>query len=73
MNDFNDEQFGKFVRDAITPTGDQDLKRDLWPHMLLKLRPPVIRVSWFDWVLAAVVVVLCLMIPESAEALLLHL
>jgi hypothetical protein len=73
MNHSSDEQFSKFVRNAIEPMGEQDLARDLWPRMLLKLQAPGISVPWFDWVLAALVVILCLFVPEAVPGLLLNL
>lgn len=73
MNYFSDERFAKVVRNACAQTGEQELRRDLWSEVQLKLHRPIIRISWFDWVLVAVVVVLCLINPESAGGLLLHL
>jgi hypothetical protein len=73
MNDSRDEQFSKLIRQAIKPVKEQELQRDLWPQMLRKIPDSGISVPWFDWVLAALVVIACLFIPESIFGWLLHL
>lgn len=70
MNNSLDEQFGKFVRNAIVPVSEQELQKDLWPQMLRKLQDPGIRLPWFDWVLVALVVILCAFFPEAVPGLL---
>lgn len=71
MSNWNNE-FEKFIRTGIKPS-EHELRRDLWPDMLSKLQPPAIRVPWFDWVLAAIVAIVCLLIPETLGGLLFHL
>lgn len=73
MNQSHDEQFSKFVRNAIEPMSEQELQRDLWPQMLLKLHNPGIYVPWYDWVLTALVAILCIFAPEAVLGLLLNL
>lgn len=73
MNHFDDKQFSKLVRDAIAPMSEQELQQDLWPQMRLKLNDPGIRVRWFDFVLVAIVVVLCASVPEAITGLLFNL
>lgn len=73
MKQMNDEQFGKFLRDAIGPVGDRELSTDLWPRMLRKMDETRPRFSWFDWVLAALAVLVCLLVPEAIPGLLYNL
>lgn len=73
MNRFNDEQFSKFLRDAIAPMSEQEPQQDLWPHVLVKLKDPGIRVRWFDFVLVAIVVIVCMFVPEAVTGLLFNL
>lgn len=73
MNNSDDKQFGQFLRDAISPTSKRELQQDLWPQMQLKLNDPGIRVRWFDLVLVAIVVILCISTPEAITGLLLNL
>lgn len=73
MKHLSDEQFGKYIKDAIGPVGDAELSRDLWPHMLRKLDSSRPRFSWFDWALAAVALVLCLIVPEAIPGFLYNL
>ena len=73
MNHFDDRQFSEFVRDAIAPVSDHELQRDLWPHMRQKIDDPGIRVRWFDFVLIAFVIILCVSVPESITGLLFNL
>lgn len=73
MKNLNDEEFGRFVRDVIRPVGESELSTDLWPRMLGKLAEPTVRVPWFDWVLAALMVLLCLIVPGAIPGLLYNL
>jgi hypothetical protein len=73
MNHLNDEQFGKFIKDAFPQVTDTELSGDLWPRMLRKLDDSRPRFSWFDWVLAGVAVLLCLIAPGAIPGLLYNL
>jgi hypothetical protein len=73
MKNLNDEQFGRLLRDAVAPVGDPELSRDLWPDMRARLDASRFRVPWFDWVLAALALVLCLIAPGAIPGLLYHL
>jgi hypothetical protein len=73
MNQLDDKQFKELIKAAIGPMGEQGPARDLWPAMLRKLDEPRIRFSWFDWVLAALAVLLCILVPEALPGLLYHL
>ena len=70
MNDEIDSRVCELVRAAMTPVTNGELKRDLWPEMRRKLREPTIRLSWFDWGLAAMLVFLLFVFPEAIPGLL---
>lgn len=74
MNDLKKEQFSKFLKEAFLSESEHELARDLWPKMHRRLLDgPSLRVPWFDWVLAAVTVAICFLIPEIFAGLLFHL
>lgn len=74
MNDFDEERLRKLLRDAIAPVGEQEPRFDLWPKVRTRMQQGrSIQIPWFDWVLAAVVLIVCLLIPETVGSLLLHL
>jgi hypothetical protein len=52
---------------------DRDLKRDLWPEMLRRLERPPVRVPWWDWALAAVLLLFLLLFPATIPAVLYQL
>jgi hypothetical protein len=66
----------ELLKQTVAPVPDTELRRDLWPQMLRKLdeQPlPVLRVPWFDWVLAAILSAVLIFFPGSIPALLYHL
>ena len=73
MSHSNEKRFGEFLRKAISPIQADEPRRDLWPEMLSKMERPALWISWFDWVLGAAAIMLCLLVPEAARGLLLHL
>jgi hypothetical protein len=73
MKHLNDEQFGKFIRDAVGPVTDAEPSGDLWPRMLRKLDDSRPRFSWFDWVLVSLAALLCLIVPEAIPGFLYNL
>jgi hypothetical protein len=70
MNDQIDSRICELVRAAMTTVTNGELKRDLWPEMRRKLQERTIRLSWFDWGLAAVLVSLLFFFPEAIPGLL---
>jgi hypothetical protein len=70
MNDQIDSRFSEVVRAAMAPVTNGELKRDLWPEMSRKLQERTIRLSWFDWGLAAMLVFLLFVFPEGIPGLL---
>lgn len=73
MNDSRDERFNRIVRSAIEPIGERELQEDLWNRVVYKLPKPAISVPVFDWVLAALVVILSFLAPEIFFGLLANL
>ncbi len=63
MKEPNDE-VRRLLRKAIRPVSNPELAHDLWPQMLKKLdQQPTLRLSRFDWILVAALVVACLLFP----------
>ena len=73
MNSTDHEQIRKLVKNAIAPMRERNLERDLWPQIERRLHEPEIQIPLLDWVLIALVVIICFFIPESVPALLYNL
>lgn len=75
-NEENNKEMKKLLKQAIAPPQDTELRRDLWPQMLQRLdqrQQQTMRVSWFDWALAALAAAALLLFPGAVPALLYHL
>ena len=73
MNDNDIKELGDKLRNAVPPLPQPELRRDLWPAMLQKMNQPRVRVSWFDWLLAALAAAVLIFFPGAIPALLYHL
>ena len=73
MNDPEMDEMKKLLKEALSPTGDTELERDLWPLMLKRLAAPPLRLPWWDWVLLAGASATILFVPGVIPALLYHL
>ena len=73
MNNHIEEKLQQLLRKSIPPVKDQQLERDLWPQMLLRLDERVVQVHWLDWALAAVLIVCLAFYPELIPLLFYHL
>ncbi len=71
MNE-SDERVQRLLRRAIGPA-DAELKRDLWPRMQARLDAPPVQVPWWDWALAAAVVLCLCAFPAAIPAVLYQL
>ena len=69
MNEWSDEQIQKALKAAFPPAAASELRRDLWPQMLRRMKAPAVRVHWLDWAVAAVAALLCLVLPGAASFL----
>lgn len=72
-NEEQNNDLKSLLKDALPPVQHTELHRDLWPQMLRRLDQQPLRVPWFDWALAAVLVACLLVFPETLPALLYHL
>jgi hypothetical protein len=61
------------LRRVLSPMGDVELRRDLWPAMLRRLERPGWRVGWLDWAVAGLAAAWLAAFPESIGGLLYHL
>jgi hypothetical protein len=76
INEENDREIEKLLKQAIAPVKNAELRRDLWPQMLRKLdeQPASAgNVPWFDWALVAILSAVLLLFPGTIPALLYHL
>jgi len=72
MNE-RDEALKELLKRAAGGPADRELKRDLWPAMFRRLERPPLRVPWWDWALAAALLLCLLLFPETIPALLYQL
>ncbi len=72
MNE-RDEALKELLQRAVGGPFDLELKRDLWPEMLRRLERPPVRVPWWDWALAAALLLCLLLFPETIPAVLYQL
>ena len=73
MDELNDEQIRKMIKQAIPPIADPELRCDLWPEMLRRLAEQPARMAWLDWALLGTVAIWVLVSPEMIPILLYHL
>ena len=72
MNE-RDEALKELLKRAAGGPADRELRRDLWPEMLRRLERPPVRVPWWDWVLAAALLLCLVLFPEIIPAVLYQL
>jgi len=70
--DYDDQDIRNALKDAFPSVG-VELPRDLWPAMLRRLETPSVRVPWYDWALAACLVVGVLAFPKFVLLVVYHL
>ena len=74
MNEHDQERIGQLLRKSLPATQvGAELRRDLWPAMLKRLEERSTAVLWFDWALAAALVVWLVFSPGAIPVLLYHL
>ncbi len=69
MNE-RDEAWRELLKLAAGGPADRELKRDLWPDMLRRLERQPIRIPWWDWALAAALLLCLLLLPETIPVVL---
>ena len=72
MNE-QDEALKELLKRAAGGPADRELRRDLWPEMLRRLERPPVRVPWWDWALAAALLLCLVLFPEIIPAVLYQL
>lgn len=72
MKEQNEEQIRELLKKVMRPP-ETELNRDLWPQMLGRLDARPLQVPWFDWALAGLVAIWCLLFPVALPGLLYHL
>ena len=72
MNE-RDEALRELLKRAAGGPADRELRRDLWPEMLRRLERPPVRVPWWDWALAAALLLCLVLFPEIIPAVLYQL
>jgi hypothetical protein len=65
-----DEKFCELLRSAVGPASGAELSRDLWPDMRRRLEKPPQTVPWWDWALAALMLLCAALFPAAIPALL---
>jgi len=73
MNEREQEEIKRLVKEFVPPMRDTELQRDLWPAMLKRMEQPPVHVPWWDWALLAGVALLFCLFPGMIPALLYHL
>lgn len=73
MNERENDELKKLMKEMLPSAGNVELQRDLWPKMLRRLEAQPIHVPWWDWALLGGVVALMLFFPGIVPALLYHL
>jgi len=73
MNEHERARTIELLKGVIRPVEDGGLSGDLWPRMLRRMEEEPMRVPWFDWALAGLVVVLLLLFPGLIPRVLYHL
>jgi hypothetical protein len=73
MNEHKRERTIELLKGVIRPVEDGGLSGDLWPRMLRRMEEEPMRVPWFDWALAGLVVLLLLLFPGLIPRVLYHL
>ena len=73
MRQEEQDRLKRLLQQAIPPAGDSTPGRDLWPQMLQKMEQKSMEVHWFDWALAALLVIWVLFYPEGVLRFLYHL
>lgn len=68
-----DEKLRDLMRRALGPVAEPELKRDLWPRMRERIERPAVRVPWWDWALAAAILVCLALFPGAIPAVLYQL
>lgn len=70
------ERLSRLLKAAMPPVQSSDPPSDLWPRMLRRIEEPpgpAAEFGWREWLLAAAIVLLCAIFPESIALVFYHL
>ena len=73
MNAHEDEKIRSLLKKTFPPVAAAGPPRDLWPAVLRRLDEAPARVPWYDWALAALVLLWAMLFPRGVPVLLYHL
>jgi len=76
MTTHDHKRIHHLLTQSLAPTNTElkaELQRDLWPAMLRRFEQRSLAVPWFDWALAAAVLVCLALFPRAIPVLLYHL
>lgn len=73
MNAHEEDRIKQLLRQAVPPIPDAEPDLDLWPAVLHKLDARPSAAPWFDWALAAGLIVFAAFAPSSIPVLLYYL
>jgi hypothetical protein len=65
-----DEALKELLQRAAPGPADRKLRRDLWPDMRRRLDRPPVHIPWWDWALAATLLLGLLLFPETIPTVL---
>ncbi len=68
-----DEVLKDLLKHAAGGSTYRELERDLWPEMVRRLERHPIQIPWWDWALAAVLLLYLLLLPETIPVVLYQL
>ena len=68
-----DRELQRALQASFAIEGHEQLQRDLWPQALRRMDEDAVKVSRFDWVLAALLLLGLILFPQGIPALLYHI
>ena len=68
-----DRELQRALQASFAIEGPEELQRDLWPQALRRMDEDAVKVSRFDWVLAALLLLGLILFPQGIPALLYHI
>ncbi len=74
MKELSEIEIRNLLKESL-PQTDDELSRDLWPHLLRRMdeRTLVRKIPWFDWALIGALVAFGFAFPGLIPVLLYHL
>lgn len=73
MNAHDEGPIKDLLKKALSPMGEAEQVRDLWPDMLRRMDAAQETPPWFDWALAGALMAFVALVPVSIPLLLYYL